>query len=94
MGGGPITQPSVKLGLILQLLAAYVLHVHAKDGVRDLAQGRGLEVPLGRGSVDFPELLGTLEERDFRGYYMIERENCQDPVFEVGQAVKYLRSLV
>lgn len=74
-------------------LAPYVHHVHAKDGVRDLAQGRGLEVPLGRGSVDFPELIGTLEEQDFRGYYMIERELCQDPVFEIGQAVKYLRSL-
>lgn len=78
----------------LTSLAPYVLHVHAKDGVRDLAQGRGLEVPLGRGSVDFPELIGTLEEREFRGYYMIERENCQDPVFEVGQAVKYLQNLV
>jgi sugar phosphate isomerase/epimerase len=77
----------------LESLAPYVLHVHAKDGVRDLAQGRGLEVPLGRGSVDFPELIGTLEEQDFRGYYMIEREQCQNPVFEIGLAVKYLRSL-
>ncbi len=78
----------------LELLAPHVVHVHAKDGVRDMAQGRGLEVPLGRGSVDFPELIGTLEEREFRGYYMIEREKCEDPVYEIGQAVKYLRSLV
>lgn len=77
----------------LQALAPYVLHVHAKDGVRDLGQGRGLEVPLGRGSVDFPELIGTLEEQEFRGYYMIEREKCNEPVYEIGQAVKYLRSL-
>jgi sugar phosphate isomerase/epimerase len=77
----------------LQTLAPYILHVHAKDGVRDLAQGRGLEVPLGRGSVDFPELLGTLEEREYRGYYVIEREYGDDPVYEIGQAVKYLRSL-
>jgi len=77
----------------LAALAPYIAYVHAKDGVRDLAQGRGLEVPLGRGSVDFPELLGTLEEREYRGYFTIERERCQDPVFEIGQAVKYLRSL-
>lgn len=77
----------------LDCLGEHVLHVHAKDGVRDLAQGRGLEVPLGRGSVDFPELIGKLEEREFRGFYMIERENCRDPVFEIRQAVQYLRSL-
>jgi sugar phosphate isomerase/epimerase len=78
----------------LEKLGSNVLHVHAKDAVRDLAQGRGMEVPLGRGSVDFSELIGTLEEREFRGYYMIERERAQDPVFETGQAVKYLRSLI
>jgi sugar phosphate isomerase/epimerase len=78
----------------LLALAPRVLHVHAKDGVRDLAQGRGVEVPLGRGSVDFAELIGTLQEHEFRGYYMIEREKCADPIYEIGQAVKYLRSLV
>lgn len=77
----------------LKLLAPHVMHVHIKDGVRDLAQGRGIEVPVGRGSVDFPELIGTLEEADYRGYYTIERANATDPVFEIGQAIKYLRSL-
>jgi sugar phosphate isomerase/epimerase len=74
-------------------LAEHVLHVHAKDGVRDLAQGRGVEVPLGRGSVDFAQLLGVLEEHQYRGYFTIERENADDPVFEIGQAVSYLKSL-
>ena len=78
----------------LELLAPNVLHVHAKDGVRDLAQGRGMEVPLGRGSVDFPEIIGRLAECEFRGHYVIERELCQNPVFEIGEAVKYLRSLL
>jgi sugar phosphate isomerase/epimerase len=77
----------------LHALGPHVVHVHAKDGVRDLAQGRGLEVPLGRGSVDFPEMIGTLEEFQYRGYYTLERQNSADPVFEIGQAVKYLRSV-
>jgi sugar phosphate isomerase/epimerase len=75
------------------VLAPHVLHVHAKDGVRDLAIGRGLEVPLGRGSADFPTLLGVLEERGYRGCFTIERSDGEDPVFEIGQAVKFLRSL-
>ena len=32
-------------------LGRNIIHVHAKDGVRDLAKGRGLEVPLGRGPI-------------------------------------------
>lgn len=74
-------------------LGAHVLHVHARDGVRDLARGRGLEVPLGRGSADFPELLGVLEEHLYRGYLTIERENAADPLVEVGQAVEYLSNV-
>jgi L-ribulose-5-phosphate 3-epimerase len=58
-----------------------------------LARGRGLEVPLGRGSVDYPALLGALEERGYRGYFTIQRDTASDPETEIGQAVKYLRSL-
>ncbi len=75
----------------LRALAPYIRHVHAKDGVRDLAQGRGLEVPLGRGSVDFPSLLAVLQQQNYRGYYTIERDNSQNPIAEVSAAVSYLR---
>jgi sugar phosphate isomerase/epimerase len=77
----------------IRALAPYVLHVHAKDGVRDLAQGRGVEVPLGRGSVDFPDVFSVLEEQQYRGYFTIERDECDDPVFEIGQAVQYLKAI-
>lgn len=74
-------------------LGEHVLHVHAKDGVRDSGPQRGVEVPLGRGSVDFPELLGALEEQGYRGYFTVEREHAGDPEFELSQAVQYLRNL-
>ena len=74
-------------------LGADIAHVHAKDGVRDLAQGRGVEVPLGRGTADWPALIGALQEHDFRGYFTVERENTADPVGEIGQAVQFLRNL-
>jgi sugar phosphate isomerase/epimerase len=76
-----------------QSLGHSILHVHVKDAVHDLAQGRGVEVPVGRGSADFPALLGALEEYAYRGYFTIERNQSEDPVFEIGQAVKFLRSL-
>lgn len=77
----------------VQALGPAIVHVHAKDGVRDLAQGRGLETPLGRGAADFPALLGALEEHDYRGFFTIERAASADPLFEIGQGVKFLKNL-
>ena len=71
----------------------YIAHVHATDGVRDLASGHGVEVELGRGTADFPELLGLLEEFEYRDWLTIERRDSRQPVEDIGNAVKFLRSL-
>ncbi len=77
----------------IESLGPHIMYVHAKDGVRDLARGRGVEVPLGRGSADFPTLLGALEEYAYRGYFTVEREHADDPIGEVGMAVEYLKNM-
>lgn len=76
-----------------QQLARHILHVHAKDGVRDLAQGRGVEVPLGRGSAEFPVLFAILEQQGYRGYATVERANATDPIGEIAAAVTFLKNL-
>lgn len=68
------------------------LSVIARDGVRDLARGRGLEVPLGQGSAEFPQILGVLEDKHYRGWFVIER-NSSNAINEIGHAISYLRSL-
>lgn len=77
----------------IQSLGPHIMYVRAKDGVRDLARGRGVEVALGRGSADFPTLLGALEEYAYRGYFTVDREHADDPIGEVGMAVEYLRNM-
>ncbi|MFT5526980.1 MAG: sugar phosphate isomerase/epimerase [Pirellulaceae bacterium] len=77
----------------LSALAEHVHYVHANDGVRDLAQGRGIEVALGRGSADLPELLAVLEEQRYSGYFTVGRRNSDNAIFEIGEAVKYLRNI-
>ena len=77
----------------LSVAGRYVAHVHATDGVYDLASGKGIEVQLGRGSAEFPELLGGLEEFGYRGWLTIERRSSSQPVEEIGTAVQFLRSL-
>jgi len=67
--------------------------VHAADGVHDFGTGQAAEVELGRGTADFPELLGLLEEHGYRDWVTIERRHSQQPIEDVGNAVQYLRSL-
>ena len=71
----------------------YIAHVHAADGLRDLASGHGVEVELGRGTADFPELLRMLEEFESRYWVTIERRDSRQPVEDIGNAVRYLRAL-
>ena len=61
--------------------------------MRDLARGRGLEVPLGSGTVDFPELLGILEEHRYGGYLTIDRQGSDNAVTEVAQVIQFLNSM-
>ncbi len=77
----------------LAALGSHVMQMRARDGVRDMAQGRGLETPLGRGTADFPTLAGMLEDFAYRGYWTIERQQAADPLAEIGSAVQFLRNL-
>ena len=71
----------------------FIAHVHATDGVYDLGSGRGVEVELGRGSAEFPELIGMLEEHAYRGWLTIERTDSQETISEIANAVRYLYSM-
>ncbi|MEM9587833.1 MAG: sugar phosphate isomerase/epimerase family protein [Planctomycetota bacterium] len=69
--------------------------VCACDGVLDLAAGRGLTVPLGQGTADFPQLIGSLEDVPYRGYYTVGRSgmSIETSIAELADAASYLRSL-
>lgn len=78
---------------VVQQLGPRILHVHARDAVRDRSQGSSSEVDLGRGSVELPEVLAALEEQGYRGYVTVAREQSPDPLGDCGRAIQYLRSL-
>jgi sugar phosphate isomerase/epimerase len=77
----------------IELLGPNIVHVHACDAVRDPATRRSVEVELGRGSADFPDLLGMLTEFNFRGWTTIERRESANPLPDIENAVAYLRNL-
>jgi sugar phosphate isomerase/epimerase len=76
----------------LEILAPYLLHVRAIDAVRDLRQAGTMEVELGRGTIDFPNLLAHLEGIDYRGWITTGRNESPDPLVELTSAVAYLRN--
>ena len=75
----------------LNALTQYVGIVESQDGVQDLARGRGIEVPLGQGTADFPQILGQLEDAQYRGWFVVGRTGCGQA--EVANAISYLTAL-
>lgn len=69
--------------------------VSATDAVLDLAAGRGLQVPMGQGTADFPELLGVLEDVPYRGPFVVGRVDMPPAtaLAELADGVSYLRAL-
>jgi sugar phosphate isomerase/epimerase len=76
----------------VETLGPHIAHVFANDAVRGLGAA-AMDVELGRGSADMPELLGLLEEYDYRGWITVERRNSPRAAEEVADAVQFLRSL-
>jgi sugar phosphate isomerase/epimerase len=78
----------------ISVLGPSIVHVHATDAVCDLARNRGEHgehVPVGQGSVDFPGLLGALEEYGYRGYFTVGHQGTGDVAGAVGDVIRYLR---
>lgn len=91
-------------------LKDYIVHTHAKDGVRHyyrapeevyglvesemLASPSFTEVPLGTGGVDFRNYLKALDEIGYHGFLTIEREVGDDPEGDIRLAVDFLKGLI
>ena len=91
-------------------LKKYIVHTHAKDGkqifYRDpeivygikkdviVTDESFLEVPLGEGSVDWPNYLKALEDIGFNGFLTIEREVGDNPEKDIRTAVDFLNNLM
>lgn len=94
----------------VDILKDYIVHTHAKDGIKLLDKSPeviyGLEedemlndpafkeVPLGEGSVDFPNYLKALEAIGYNGFLTIEREVGDNPKGDIEKAAAFLRNLM
>ena len=90
-----------------ETLKDYIVHTHAKDGNRfgytnpeqiyGIIPRDGLvkqykEMPLGEGSVPYPEYLAALDDVGYKGFLTIEREVGENPAEDIKTAVTFLNS--
>lgn len=74
-------------------LSQHAIHLHASDAVRDFAARKAIEVELGRGSVDWPEVMSAMEQGGFNGFITVGRNDGGQAGVECQNAIDYLRNL-
>ena len=77
----------------MKALSSHVTSLRARDAVTDLSLGRGVEVTMGQGGVDWPFMLASLEEHSYQGHMTVQREPSENVVPECAAAFKYLTNL-
>jgi L-ribulose-5-phosphate 3-epimerase len=71
----------------LRVLRPWIRQVHIKDARRTHVPGTwGEEVPAGSGDVDWQKFFNTLNELNYRGDFVIEREAGQARVADIRTA--------
>ncbi len=76
----------------LKSLLPRVQQLHIKDAIKTSVPGTwGAEVPVGQGQVNWEAFIKALEEGNFKGDMMIEREAGDDRVKDAKIAVEYLK---
>lgn len=74
-------------------LSGLVRHVRLTDAVAGSFAGHGRPVALGRGDVELAGVLGSLEERDYRGWFALEAAERGDGGAEIAAAVSRLAAM-
>jgi sugar phosphate isomerase/epimerase len=75
-------------------LTGKIAHTHARDCRRASTSRAGQEVPLGHGDIDWMSYLETLEEIEYRGWVVVERQSGENRVADVASGVGFLRRLL
>lgn len=82
-----------KLGPALRTLHASIMHITARDAIRDVDAG-GIEVALGRGEVEWVELLPQVDEIGYAGWVTVNRTQGDDRAGDAARAVQYLKNVL
>ncbi len=68
-------------------------HIQGRDAIRDI-DGQGEETVLGRGEVEWDELLALIESSDYGGWLTVDRTDGDSKTQDIARAVRYLTNLI
>jgi sugar phosphate isomerase/epimerase len=78
----------------LRALQGKIVHMHARDARRSGSSKALQEVPVGAGDIDWISYLAVLEEIEYRGWLVVERESGENRMADVTAGVQFLRRLL
>ena len=76
----------------LRSLYTTVEHFVVRDAIRDI-DGGGIEVPVGRGEVDWDEFIALIGEADYRGWLTVDRTQGEDKRGDLARAIQFLHNV-
>ena len=81
-------------GEAVAVLGRHIIHVHIKDATVSPQPGIewGVEMPFGKGDVDIHKLLRALNDAEYEGPLVIEREAGADRIADAGEAIEVLEA--
>lgn len=75
-------------------LAGRIAHTHARDGRKASTSRAAREVPLGHGDIDWLSWREALEQVEYRGWVVVEREEGDTKRADVEAGVAFLRRIM
>lgn len=78
---------------IMRAIPQSIQEVRLRDGFRE-TDGAGVETALGRGEVDWEQVLALLAESDYRGWLTPDRTGGDDPAGDATRAITYVRRVL
>lgn len=80
----------------VKILGRHIRHVHIKDAIASDSPGIewGTEVPFGQGDIDHLNFIRALQDVEYTGALVIEREHGSNRLTDIRQAVQKLESIL
>ncbi|MDA0832434.1 MAG: sugar phosphate isomerase/epimerase [Planctomycetota bacterium] len=77
----------------LRMLHPWIVQYRLRDGQKDY-DGLGIEVPMGRGELDWNELFALFHESEFSGWLVVDRTQGDDRVGDLTRAVQFAKTMI
>ncbi|MEX0728794.1 MAG: sugar phosphate isomerase/epimerase family protein [Planctomycetaceae bacterium] len=77
----------------LRLLHQWIVLYRLRDGQKDY-DGQGIEVPMGRGELDWNELFALFHETEFQGWLIVDRTQGDDKLGDLAKAVQFAKRMI